>query len=263
MLYTLIVIFILVGIYLLTNQKMAIKVAGGVTALLGVLILDYTDFFSNLGILKHININNYIELVAAIIGGIIAFYIAKYQIEKTNEENKNNEKESLRIQNMPILKYEIDTNNKTNNGSREMLLTNINSDKKGINYINISAENIGNTIVRNIKMYIYSDALALKYQSLIDNNSIYPLKSEETININNYMDLELGGKYEFNYVIYYQDILLNWYKQQITVKYDALSICYRLSDATVSYKIEEETLIDSDTLNNETKKIEEAQSTKR
>ena len=262
MLYILIVLFVLVGIYLLTNQKLTIKVAGGVTTLLGVLISDYTDLFSNLGIMKHININNYIELVASIIGGIIAFYIAKYQIEKTNEENKNNEKESLRIQNMPILKYEIDTEHKANGNIDELLFMMIKEKNSGTYELNLSVENIGNTTVRNINAYIYSNEISNKYQNLINNNSKNPMKSGDVININRFMELNIDNVYDFEYIIYYQDILFNWYKQIIKVKYRASNITNGNYKGEMFYITEEEKLISEDTMNNDVKMMMEAKKSK-
>ena len=255
--FKLITFFKSVSAYFLVYKKTIIKVVGGVTLILALLLIDSTDVFSNLGVFEHINTNNYIELISAIIGGIIAFYIAKYQIEKTNEESKNNEKESLRIQNLPILKYEVDTDNKSNGDVGELLLTNLNNNDSGSYELNLSIENIGNSTIRNLKAFICSDVLGLKYQSLMDNNSINPMKSGDVININRFISLNRDTSYEFQYIIYYQDILLNWYKQIINVNYRATSIFNGNYKGNASKKVEEEILIDSKILNSEIETMRE------
>ena len=42
-------------------------------------------------------------------GVTASIYIAVNQIKKNNEENERRDKENLRIQNMPLLKYNINT----------------------------------------------------------------------------------------------------------------------------------------------------------
>lgn len=55
-------------------------------------------------------IGNYITgVISAVIGALVAVWTTIYQIKKNNEENNRRNKENLKIQNMPILKYDINT----------------------------------------------------------------------------------------------------------------------------------------------------------
>lgn len=80
------------------------------------LIIYYIDRFNlptKLGINTNINTQGWLTIIttlasstiAAIVGGLIAFGIARDQIKESNRQNNENN----RIQNMPLLKYEITT----------------------------------------------------------------------------------------------------------------------------------------------------------
>lgn len=250
-----IIALLMIGICLSIYRNLTIKGVGGIFILLAILCADVKDITSHFCLLKHINIDNYIEIVSAIIGGVIAFYIAKYQIEKTNEENKKNEKESLRIQNLPILKYEIDTEHKSKEDLGEQIFIIIKDNDTGIYNLNLEINNIGNTTIRNINTYIYSDEICNKYQNLIDNNSKNPMKSGDILNINRFMELNMNRLYKFKYIIYYQDILLNWYKQVINVDYRTSTKENGNYKGYIIYTAEEEILINDDIMNNEIKKM--------
>lgn len=91
---------------------------GVITIIIGniFLIIYYIDRFNLSTILKintNVDTQNWVmiittciaSIISATIGGLIAFGIAINQIKENNMQNSEN----LRIQNMPMLKYEIKT----------------------------------------------------------------------------------------------------------------------------------------------------------
>ena len=50
-------------------------------------------------------------IISAVISAVVLVIVTILQIKKNNEDNIERDKENLRVQNMPILKYSIDTEN--------------------------------------------------------------------------------------------------------------------------------------------------------
>lgn len=79
--------------------------------------LDVLNIPSQLNLTKNIDSRNWLNflftyistIVSSIMGVTASIYIAVNQIKKNNEENERRDKENLRIQNMPLLKYNINT----------------------------------------------------------------------------------------------------------------------------------------------------------
>ena len=87
------------------------------------IILYYLDLWnipSRLNLIKNMNSQNWLNflftyvstIVSSVIGVTASIYIAFIQIRKNNEDNEKRDKENLRVQNMPLLKYNINTERK-------------------------------------------------------------------------------------------------------------------------------------------------------
>ena len=92
-----------------------------------ILVIYYLDRYnipSKFNLTMNINTQNWLSLIgnyitgiiSAIIGALVAVWTTIYQIRKNNEQNEKRDKENLRIQNMPILKYDINTERKGTGG---------------------------------------------------------------------------------------------------------------------------------------------------
>ena len=184
------------------------------------LVIYYSDRYnipSKLNMTMNINaqnwlsfIGNYVSaVISAIIGALVAVWSAIYQIKKNNEENNRRDKENLKIQNMPILKYDINTEIKGTGDLTELIVTNI-------------LKNIGMNSIKNIIIDFKSSVINNSIYRLLGKNAVNPIEKGEVIELNKYFSLKSLDKYYEMYIdIYYQDVLSNWYKQEVQINYGA------------------------------------------
>ena len=79
-------------------------------------------------------------IISAVISAVVLVIVTILQIKKNNEDNIERDKENLRVQNMPILKYAIDTDDKGKGELEELIITNV--DNGQAYSLNISIKNI-------------------------------------------------------------------------------------------------------------------------
>lgn len=171
-------------------------------------------------------IGNYITgIISAIIGALVAVWTTIYQIKKNNEENDRRDRENLRIQNMPILKYDINAERRGTGGLSELLITNKENELQNVYNLNIIIKNIGLNSIKDVIVDFSSNIINNAIYRLSGNGVINPIEKGESIEINRYFSLKSSEKhYEMFLNIYYQDVLSNWYKQKIIIKYGATNV---------------------------------------
>ena len=171
-------------------------------------------------------IGNYITgVISAVIGALVAVWTAIYQIKKNNEENNRRDKENLRIQNMPILKYDINTERKGTGDLSELIVTNKENELGNVYNLNIILKNIGMNSIKNIIIDFKSPVINNSIYRLLGKNAVNPVEKDEVIELNKFFSLKPSDKYyEMYIVLYYQDVLSNWYKQEIQIHYNASNI---------------------------------------
>lgn len=182
-------------------------------------------------------IMNYIgTIISAVIGAVFLVYMTMYQINKNNEDNDKRDRENYRIQNMPLLNYEINGyNNEVRKDSN--IKTDIGSNTGKIYYLNIKIENIGLASIKDIIIKINSDIIKVP-QYLISDKSRNILKKDKSIEIHKNYYLEEKNKYKFILEVYYQDLLNNWYLQNIEINYNTTNI------EKITYAVKKEELLD-------------------
>lgn len=171
-------------------------------------------------------IENYITgVISAVIGALVAVWTTIYQIKKNNEENNRRDKENLRIQNMPILKYDINTERKGTGDLSELIVTNKENELGNAYNLNIILKNIGMNSIKNIIIDFKSPVINNSIYRLLGKNAVNPVEKGEVIELNKFFSLKPSDKYyEMYIVLYYQDVLSNWYKQEIQIHYNASNI---------------------------------------
>ncbi len=171
-------------------------------------------------------IGNYITgVISAVIGALVAVWTTIYQIKKNNEENNRRDKENLRIQNMPILKYDINTERKGTGDLSELIVTNKENELGNAYNLNIILKNIGMNSIKNIIIDFKSPVINNSIYRLLGKNAVNPVEKGEVIELNKFFSLKPSDKYyEMYIVLYYQDVLSNWYKQEIQIHYNASNI---------------------------------------
>lgn len=232
------------------------KIVGIITIIISniFLIIYYVDRFNLPTILKintNIDTQNWLiiittciaSIISATIGGLIAFGIARDQIKENNKQNSEN----LRIQTMPMLKYEIETEgaNDKEIDIEHLIITNC-EDKTSRPYnLFISIKNIGLNNVKRILVDFESEMVDSTYR-IMGKHSLVPIEKNETKQIYRYFALESGKEYEIKLKVYYEDVLQNWYCQIVDINYNATEISngsYPMG--IVNYKVNEEELIDN------------------
>ena len=218
-----------------------------------VLIIYYSDRYNiptELNLTMNINaqnwlsfIGNYVSsVISAIIGALVAVWTTIYQIKKNNEENNRRDKENLKIQNMPILKYDINTERKGTGDLSELIVTNNENELGNAYNLNIILKNIGMNSIKNIIIDFQSSVINNSIYRLLGKNAVNPVEKGEVIELNKFFSLKPSDKYyEMYIVIYYQDVLSNWYKQKVEIHYNASNILSNANySGTLTFQVQKE-----------------------
>lgn len=231
------------------------KIVGVITIIIGniFLIIYYIDRFNLPTILKintNVDTQNWLiiittciaSIISATIGGLIAFGIARDQIKENNKQNSEN----LRIQNMPMLKYEIKTEGSKNEETdiEHLIISNCEDTTSRPYHLFISIKNIGLNNVKKILVDFESKMVNSTYR-IMGKNSLIPIEKNETKQIYRYFALGSGKEYEMKLKVYYEDVLQNWYCQIVDINYNATNISNgSYPFGKVEYKVNEEVLLD-------------------
>ncbi len=224
------------------------------------LIIYYLDKFNiptELGWNVNVNTQNWLSfivtyatsIVSAGIAALVSVFITIYQIKKNNEHNEKRDKENLRIQNMPMLKYEMKTSSNRDDYKIELehlIVSNCNEKSMTTYNLFILIKNIGLNNVKRIIIDMESSMMKKIYRILGDNN-VVPLEKNEEKEIFRYFALEREKEYLIKLHIYYEDVLQNWYYQVIEATYDATKYNDNsLPIGQINYKVNEEKQINTE-----------------
>lgn len=182
------------------------------------LVIYYIDRFNLPSILKisdNINTQNWLivitscisSIISASIGGLIAFFVANKEIDVNNKQNEENN----RIQNMPLMSYEF-YSKKSNN---KLIELNTNIENGTMGEIDFTIKNIGLNAARNVKINIESNIINESIE-----NSYYILEKDKTEFLSFVGYFTINEEYHFKVKIFYQDLLLNTYEQEIEFTYE-------------------------------------------
>lgn len=239
-----------------TGVEKIVLILYGITYLTPILIyyLDLWNIPSLLNLTNNINTQNWLaflssytsSIVSTILGVTVSIYLALFQIRKNDEDTEKRDKENLRLQNMPLLKYKLDT--------YEVMISKPEIKTKYGDYnkytLNVELKNIGLNVIKNIKVDFNSEINNNQIIRLKGKNTQIALEKNEEIIIKREFKLKPSDvPYKMNLIIFYEDVLNNWYKQNVEIDYNATK------ESTVggyigriNYSINEEKIID---LNNE------------
>ena len=224
-----------------------------ISILLLIYFFDRYNIASRFNFSMNINTQNWLSLivnyitgiVSAIIGALVAVWTTIYQIKRNNEENERRDKENLRIQNIPIIKYEINTDVRGNADISELIITNKENSCHNVYNLNIIIKNIGLNSIKDLIVDFNSSVINNSTYRLSGKEIINPVEKGETIEINRFFSLKAATEnYEMFLTVYYQDVLANWYRQKIDVYYSATNIFEKgRYIGEVSYSVKKEEII--------------------
>ena len=191
-------------------------------------------------------LSNYITgIISAVISGVILIGVTAWQIKR----NDINNMENLRINNMPTLNYKFDTEPKDKNFIE--IITGI-VDGNIYNF-NIEIENVGMNSIKNLKVDLKIKSLMPVAQRILGEDTIHLLKKDGKIFLNSFITFPPDRKtYDIEMIVYYEDVLANWYMQQVDIQYSASNIFNQKGEfiGTLEQKINEEKRIDKKDINN-------------
>ncbi len=213
-------------------------------------IFDILNVPSELGINVNINTENWFNLINGIVGAAVAALVSinvvLYQLRKDNENNEKRDQENLRIQNIPLLKYEIKTDgerDKNQDNIDSLIISNLEPEKSIPYELYINIKNIGLNTIKSIIINLESSVLSHEC-IIIGENSMLSIEKDETIKIYRYINLYSNKEYDMKLKVFYEDLLKNWYEQEIIIKYDATKYNNGSKQlGNVTYSVKEENLI--------------------
>lgn len=189
-----------------------------------VYYLDRYNIPSMFGYTRNINSSDWVGIltnysaviISTLLNAIFLLFVTFKQIEVTFKDNLKLNNESQRLQNLPLLRYDFineKITEKVFDGEQTWIFSNHdNSNNDSIDFT-MEIENIGLNAVRKVyiemesKIFNRKEYLEFCNQSSIEKNQ---KKVREFIITN-----VSKGNYEIDIIVYYQDLLKNWYKQKV------------------------------------------------
>lgn len=147
-----------------------------------------------------------------------------------------------------MLKYNIttDVKGKKINIDNHIFTKYDNVNNSGIYDISINIKNIGLNNVKRIIVDIQSEEF-LNNDRAIGRDTQVPVEKGENIEIYRLFSLLKGKEYKMILNVYYEDVLQNWYLQEVEIKYNASNVFDNEGNiGYVSYIINEENLINKE-----------------
>ena len=239
----------------LSNKISDITIVLVITSVYVIYLLDTFNIPTVLGLSKNVNIDNWFSfvgnyltgIITSIIGALIAVWTTLYQIRNNNEETEKRDKENARLQNLPLLKYAINTNKNVEANLENFIMTNEEVDKTEKVYrFSLSVKNIGLNNIKRLKVKLESEIFSKHARNIFGYDSIEMLEKDEEVIINKYFNLkEENVPYEMLITVFYEDVLSNWYKQTLKVEYIATNK-FEVGGyiGEVKYLVNEEEIID-------------------
>lgn len=217
-------------------------------------ILDAYNIPTKLGLMDNLNFSKWTKFLTDYVSSIISVFVSSafliiitfMQVDVTNQQNIKLNNENLRIQNFPLLKYYftgdlIDSD--IFNDNHEVILCK-NDDETGELDFTMEIENIGLNTARKVYLEIKSDILNIDKNFELYNQS--SIEKNQKIKKNIIIQGVSSGKYNLDIIVYYQDLLKNWYEQTLHVNISLSDINNPTSSEINSFYVEEENLLQNE-----------------
>lgn len=202
-----------------------------VIAITLIYVLDRYNIPTEFGLSSNVDTQNWLEvlgnyctgIISSIIAALVAVWTTLHQIQKNNEDNDKRDAKNLRIQNMPILKFSLNTEDDIPLEVENFIKTGI----EGENTYKLIAKlkNVGLNTIKNMKVDFEIDVSNTIKKRVIGEKSIEILEKGEELIIGKYLTLKHTDEpYKIRIIVYYEDVLNNWYKQVVFVDYKATNV---------------------------------------
>lgn len=196
-----------------------------------IYFLDIYNIPSKFNLINDINTSDWLNFIGTYSSGIMATIISAYfliymtmkQINRTFEDNQDLNKENSRLQNLPFIEYNITSlkSNKTNRFQEIYLDSKYENDCSSL-YFSLILKNIGLNSIRKTFIKFTSELLVEECNFELDGQSIIEKESCKILNF--HISKVPSGNYMLKFKIIYQDLLKNWYEQNVEVGFDLTDI---------------------------------------
>lgn len=145
---------------------------------------------------------------------------------------------------MPLLKYILNTYEPVSDELDDLIITKFENGKPY--KLNIRIKNIGLNNIKKIKIDFKSDIIKNDIERIIGKNTIVLLEKGEEIIVRKLFSLPVSEEpYRIELILYYQDVLSNWYRQILEISYIATNeVIVGGPVGRIEYIINEEELIE-------------------
>lgn len=214
-------------------------------------ILDVYNIPTKLGLMDNLNFLKWTKFLTDYVYSIISAFVSSAfliiinftQVDVTNQKNVKLNNENQRIQNLPLLKYYftrdlIDSD--IFNDNHEVILCKNDGETGELNFT-MEIENIGLNTVRKVYLKIKSDILNIDKNFKLYNQS--SIEKNKKIKKNIIIQNVSSGNYKLDIIVYYQDLLKNWYEQTLHTNISLSDINNPTSSEINSFYVEEENLL--------------------
>lgn len=161
-------------------------------------------------------INSYFaSVIGALISGAILIFVTYKQIENDSVEKDKNLKEQRRVNNMPVLKYDFNSNPEVR-PNRLMLMSNGENNSNDFCILNFDLENIGLNTARNITCSLKLSDNKFKAHSVSsDSNCILKVDDMQIYGLMVGFDIRNSTTKKVIVTFFYNDLFNNHYSQDI------------------------------------------------
>lgn len=157
-------------------------------------------------------ITTYISSIfGAVIGAVVLILMTIHQMDRQDEKDK----ETLRINNMPLLSYEISRN------AGEINLENLfitNCEKGNSVDFELKIKNLGMNAIKKAFIEFSSIDFSSSYYNWLASGGC--IDKGDSIKIYRYLEIP-EGKHLINATIYYCDLINNWYSQTVIIELES------------------------------------------
>lgn len=192
--------------------------------------LDRYNIPTKFGWIENINSQNWLaflstyisSIASAIIGALFLIAVTVKQLEYTSKDSEKREQENLRIQNLPILKYSFDSENKLL-GEGDRIITN--AEGEDVYSFNLHLKNVGLNTIKSLKIDFKTDLINNSMERMLGKENLEIMEKGEEKEVNKFFNLTYSDvPYKIVVTASYEDVLSNWYKQEVYVEYTTVNV---------------------------------------
>lgn len=196
------------------------------------------------------------NIISMLVSALISVGLVMYELNRNNMDSEKRDKENLRIQNVPILKFNISSYGDVVPDIKNLIITK-GSEKSGTATYNLilKLKNIGMNGIKTIKIKLKSDIFESETEEIFGYDSVEMIEKGEEITISKFFALKCKEKdYKLKMTVYYEDFLSNWYKQKVYIEYKTTMRRKQGSyEAEIDWKVEKEKLMEDEEIKELTK----------